>query len=276
MNQAELYREYARVIDMCEGTTVRTWECIKTLSGICKWVPDFSTYRPTAIDFALAIVESRPVFAGDEIYIRGTLVNAQRGDDFKSASWFQLKPRVNSIRNNTDILPPKWNNETPENAPKRGPWSATSFSSKTSAYVQTSRPHPNDVYRDAFARGEPVWGRAFAYGTWRVLSGSIGWDFTSPDFEYSLTDPNPVDPYAHLRKANEEGRVACDCDGNGFWVVAAHWGLTLPPDRYKIVEPDLVWTKQIMVYPSNCSCVILTEEYTLSSLTGKITSKVVG
>lgn len=49
-----------------------------------------------------------------------------------------------------------------------------------------------------------------------------------------------VDRYAHLRKANEEGRVVFFNDESGIWILPeargrVKWAFTLPPDRYKIV-----------------------------------------
>ena len=141
-------------------------------------------------------------------------------------------------------------------------------------------PHPNDKYREAYERGENLWER-LALSDWKRINKVLcpNWNFTRKEWEYSLTDPNPVDPYAHLRQANEEGRVAWEgFDGEWTLPQGGKW-LNLgthPAHRYKIVEPDLVWTEQNWTYPSTKPLgVHLVEEYTLSGLTGEITAKVV-
>lgn len=139
------------------------------------------------------------------------------------------------------------------------------------------RPHPNDKYREALERGEPVW--VSEGGNFELIN--VPWDFSVGEYEYSLTDPNPADPYAHLRKANEEGRVAWHDNITGEWVLPKDgrnkwvFGNYPPdPDRYKIVEPDEV--RRIVV--SFWAFGELFEhklDATKSGLTGKITAKVV-
>jgi hypothetical protein len=87
MTRAQLFREYARVIEMCEGTSVNPNECVKVRGQVWsnvalyfKGVPrDFLTFTDTPTDytFALCIVEDKPVFAGDKMY---RLVKIQIGD----------------------------------------------------------------------------------------------------------------------------------------------------------------------------------------------------
>lgn len=73
MKRSDLFREYARVIDMCEGTEVDPSRCVKVdgkewgriaIRGI-----KFDSL-PESYDFALAIVEGKPVFKGDEVYLK--------------------------------------------------------------------------------------------------------------------------------------------------------------------------------------------------------------
>ena len=67
--RSDLFREYARVMDMCEGTKVSPRECLKWQGEICRSIPtlndDIHTY-----DFALAIIEDRPVFSGDVLWTK--------------------------------------------------------------------------------------------------------------------------------------------------------------------------------------------------------------
>ena len=65
----ELNREYwGRVHDMCNGTGVKPWECVKQ-NGRTHFEkhPKFSA-QSDAYEFAVAILEGKPVFPGSEIY----------------------------------------------------------------------------------------------------------------------------------------------------------------------------------------------------------------
>lgn len=81
MNTNDLYLEYARVIKMCEGTELedRPWACVRWRwvreeeSGGWRYVlghhPDLGNFEINQeVDFAVAVVEGRPVFVGDTIY----------------------------------------------------------------------------------------------------------------------------------------------------------------------------------------------------------------
>ena len=65
MNQNDLYIEYARVIEMCKGTALenKPWVCIKN-EGRFVDHPYFDM-PPEFYEFAVAILEGRPVFPGD-------------------------------------------------------------------------------------------------------------------------------------------------------------------------------------------------------------------
>ena len=63
-DKADLHEEYARVIRMCKETIVNPLECVK-YTGFGKysvWTFEGDIYK---YSFALAIVEDRPVFEGD-------------------------------------------------------------------------------------------------------------------------------------------------------------------------------------------------------------------
>lgn len=75
MNKIEALRKEADLREMCEGTKVNWWECMKGFAGnICldhgyatQWL---KTSDGTDIRYALAIVEGKPVFVGDALYCR--------------------------------------------------------------------------------------------------------------------------------------------------------------------------------------------------------------
>ena len=71
MKKSDLYREWARVLDMCEGTNINPWQCVrqprtKELHRTDR-MPDFSM-RPEDYEFAVAILKDKPVFVGDKVY----------------------------------------------------------------------------------------------------------------------------------------------------------------------------------------------------------------
>ena len=76
--RADLHREYARVCDMCNlnGSALKSWECvISNVNSIGDFYfvdePQF-TNPPESYRFALAVVEGKPVFPGDVLYIKST------------------------------------------------------------------------------------------------------------------------------------------------------------------------------------------------------------
>lgn len=68
---AELNREYwGRIHDMCEGTDVKPWECVKCAGkGDFKDHPKF-IFNAECYEFAVAVLENKPVFVGDEVYFK--------------------------------------------------------------------------------------------------------------------------------------------------------------------------------------------------------------
>lgn len=73
--KSDLYREYARVIDMCnenESTLhakLHANECVKYYGHYISAHPLFND-KPENYDFAIAIVEGMPVFVGDVLWDR--------------------------------------------------------------------------------------------------------------------------------------------------------------------------------------------------------------
>ena len=71
MKKADLYRELARVIDMCEGTVVDPKFCWKYEGVNINGMPYFDS-ELEQYEFALGIVEGKPVFKGDKLYWKRT------------------------------------------------------------------------------------------------------------------------------------------------------------------------------------------------------------
>lgn len=67
MKRSDLFRRYADVIDMCEGTKVIPCECIKFDDESFTETPYFDS-NYDLYTFAIAIVEDKPVFVGDVLY----------------------------------------------------------------------------------------------------------------------------------------------------------------------------------------------------------------
>jgi len=65
--KADLHREYARVLDMCEGTNVSPNICVD-YDGSRSDDPMYFDWEPELLKFAIAIVEDKPVFVGDTLY----------------------------------------------------------------------------------------------------------------------------------------------------------------------------------------------------------------
>ena len=104
MKKSDLYREYARVIDMCEGTGLEQFDCMKYMGCIYRdhngsKNPSFD--RPASeFSFALAIVEGKPVFEGDVLYdSKGNKYNIPSGAEWywNNYSWTQPKPATITV-----------------------------------------------------------------------------------------------------------------------------------------------------------------------------------
>lgn len=109
MNANNLYLEYARVIKMCKGTELedRPWECVK-LDGKKDFYlghPDFTRDYMTR-EFAVAIMEGRPVFVGDEFYnqhgVKLKLIS--QSWDFSGCTWTKPTPK-RTFELNGEVLP---------------------------------------------------------------------------------------------------------------------------------------------------------------------------
>jgi hypothetical protein len=85
MTRADLFREYARVIEMCSvpGCTVDPDDCVRCLDKPISYYKTDSGFswnfrNGVGYTFALCIVEDKPVFADDVLYIRGHSVTVDK------------------------------------------------------------------------------------------------------------------------------------------------------------------------------------------------------
>ena len=67
MKKSDLHREWARVLDMCEGTNVSPNICVKYAGDNSDCEIRFKSH-PDDYEFAVAILEGKPVFAGDMVW----------------------------------------------------------------------------------------------------------------------------------------------------------------------------------------------------------------
>lgn len=114
MNQNDLYIEYARVIEMCKGTVLedKPWVCIKN-EGRFVDHPYFDM-PPEFYEFAVAILEGRPVFPGDILcfkpsgseYVASKHTTASAVSDM---TWQPPKPKRTFMLNGVELpCPVDW------------------------------------------------------------------------------------------------------------------------------------------------------------------------
>ena len=93
MKRSDLFREYARVIDMCEGTGIAAYKGVKqnreVLCDHARLDRDPDTYT-----FAIGICEGKPVFAGDVLWHKdeGFSVQVSHEPDLSGYSWAKQDP----------------------------------------------------------------------------------------------------------------------------------------------------------------------------------------
>lgn len=93
----ELNLEYwGRIHDMCDGTDVKPWECVKFEGHIQLAQPVFGG-DPSCYEFAVAILEGKPVFVEDIIYMKedGTEYKVTFPYGFDSSKFTWTKPTKN-------------------------------------------------------------------------------------------------------------------------------------------------------------------------------------
>ena len=108
MKKSDLYREWARVLDMCEGTKVNPDHCWKFCGQERFDTPVFRD-DPKCYEFAVAILKDRPVFVGDKVWLKN--VNGAYG--YVGADWVDIteehyswdEPKRKTIKLNGIELP---------------------------------------------------------------------------------------------------------------------------------------------------------------------------
>ena len=93
--RSDLYREYARVIDMVEGTNINVFSCVKwngieiqkeTATNKEMFANNINSYQ-----FAIAIVEEKPVFLGDVLYDKqGSIVRIDKKSSFDGGELYTV------------------------------------------------------------------------------------------------------------------------------------------------------------------------------------------
>lgn len=129
MNTNDLYLEYARVIEMCKGTELEDtpWRIIQWRNipnGASKWEcftthPDFGRLDPqTEVRFSVAVLEGKPVFVGDRIWLKDGHQFAVEDDmyvDTESMSWTPPTPKRTFTLNGVELpCPIRLNLDSPK------------------------------------------------------------------------------------------------------------------------------------------------------------------
>lgn len=107
MKTSDLHREWARVLDMCEGTIVNPFSCWK-YNGEDRWFNPIHNGEfdgdPNKHEFAITILEDKPVFVGDKLYAKSTgesIVVCESHLFLKGLSW--NKPNKKFILNGQEL-----------------------------------------------------------------------------------------------------------------------------------------------------------------------------
>ena len=107
MKTEDLYLEYARVIKMCEGTKVKPWKCIKGKGNFYSNFNDHPIFKspPDKYEFAIAILEDKPVFVGDVLFhtLSGCPVTVNHAVLFSQLSWTKPEPKRTFTLNGVEL-----------------------------------------------------------------------------------------------------------------------------------------------------------------------------
>ena len=104
MNQNDLYLKYAEIIKMCQGTALENtpWLCVRFNGGEFNGHPRFDTLVEN-YQFAIAILEGRPVFVGDSLYHpSGAKWIVGDTDDLTGMPWQPPKPKRRIVLEETE------------------------------------------------------------------------------------------------------------------------------------------------------------------------------
>lgn len=101
MKQSELLRKQADMMDMAEKHGIDDWLCLMRLK-MMRHDAVTGFYNPE-YNYALGVVEGRPVFEGDELYFKGIKRIATAGskiqfpDNFDASGWTWNPPKPRTI-----------------------------------------------------------------------------------------------------------------------------------------------------------------------------------
>lgn len=87
--RSDCYREFARVVDMCAGTGVDPVQCVRRLGAEISAPPSFQN-PPGEYEFAIALIEGKPLFSGDTLYDKDGIawkVDPGKGWTVEGLSW---------------------------------------------------------------------------------------------------------------------------------------------------------------------------------------------
>ena len=107
-NQNDLYIKYARVIKMCKGTALedKPFLGVKFEGEVMFRHPAFDR-TPKQYEFAIAILEDKPVFVGDSLYHpSGAKWIVGDTDDLTGMSWQPPKPKHTFMLNGVELPRP--------------------------------------------------------------------------------------------------------------------------------------------------------------------------
>lgn len=95
-DQADLYEQYARVLRMCEAAEFeKPWDCVQNGGVFSHTGWNFEACEPEEMEFALAIIEGKPVWCGGFAYtgdnrrveMHGILPDGRLGVRFDSGAF---------------------------------------------------------------------------------------------------------------------------------------------------------------------------------------------
>jgi len=103
--RSDLYREWAMVLDMCEAAGISTYGTWKFDGIVQANKPILSLAKLEEYEFAIAIVEGKPVFRGDKVYDTTTGVEFIAGEHPSSMYRATWNPPRRTITINGEELP---------------------------------------------------------------------------------------------------------------------------------------------------------------------------
>jgi len=103
MKKSDLHREWARVLDMCEGTKVDPSECWKFDGEVKNRCISFDSCGK--YEFAVAVLEDKPVFVGDKIYSKLCSAMITVDCPISNSGYYSWNPPKKTFMLNGEHLP---------------------------------------------------------------------------------------------------------------------------------------------------------------------------